>query len=135
MMQNSGIVRGLYEAFARGDVPSVMAGLDPTLVWNEAEGNPYADKNPYLGPNAVLEGLFMRLAAEWDDFAATPEAILDAAGDVVLVMGRYRGRFRATGLSQDAQFAHIWWLKGGKIVRFQQYTDTAQAVRVTGYTG
>jgi hypothetical protein len=29
-------------------------------------GRPYADKNPYVGPNAVLEGLFARLAGEWD---------------------------------------------------------------------
>ena len=26
----------------------------------------------------------------------------------------------------DAQFAHVYTLSGGKIVRFQQYTDTAQ---------
>jgi ketosteroid isomerase-like protein len=32
----------------------------------------------------------------------------------------------------DAQFAHVWWLEGGKITRFQQYADTAQVLGTTG---
>jgi ketosteroid isomerase-like protein len=32
----------------------------------------------------------------------------------------------------DAQFAHVWWLEGGKITRFQQYADSAQVLGATG---
>lgn len=39
-----------------------------------------------------------------------------------------RNPHEAEGKDLDAQFAHIWWLEGGKITRFQQYTDTAQAI-------
>jgi ketosteroid isomerase-like protein len=28
-----------------------------------------------------------------------------------------------------SRFAHVWRLRGGKIVKFQQYTDTLQATK------
>jgi uncharacterized protein len=118
----------MYDAFARGDVGGVLSGMDPQIVWNEAEGFPYADGNPYVGPNAIVQGVFMRLATEWDGFAATPSELLDAGGAVV-ALGRYTGVYKRTGAKLDAQFAHVWRLSDGKAVRFQQYTDTAQAAR------
>ena len=57
--QNADLMKSLYAAFGRGDVPTVLGAMDPAIVWNEAEGFPYADKNPYVGPQAVLEGVFM----------------------------------------------------------------------------
>ena len=47
-------------------------------------------------------------------------------GDKVAVEGRYRGTMKASGIAVDAQFVHIWRFRQGKIVRFQQYTDTQQ---------
>ena len=124
---NVNIIRSLYDAFARGDGPAAMACMDPGIVWNEAESFPYADRNPYVGPAAVAEGVFMRLATEWENFQAIPSEILDA-GDTVVALGRYKAIHKQTGLKLDAQFAHVWRLREGKITRFQQYTDTAQAV-------
>lgn len=42
------------------------------------------------------------------------------------VEGRYRGRYRKTGKKFDAQFCHVWTMRGEVLTRFQQYTDTAQ---------
>ena len=128
MATNAEIVKNLYAAFARGDAPAVLGAMDAGIVWNEAESFPYADRNPYVGPGAVAEGIFVRLATEWDQFQALPGEVLDA-GETVVVLGRYKGTFKATGKAVDAQFAHVWRLKGGRITGFQQYTDTAQANR------
>ena len=76
--QNVDLMKSLYEAFGRGDVPTVLGAMDPAIVWNEAEGFPYADKNPYVGPQAVLEGVFARLGGEWDGFAVALEEVHDA---------------------------------------------------------
>lgn len=35
-MSNADVVRGLYEAFGRGDVPSVLGLLAPDVDWREA---------------------------------------------------------------------------------------------------
>ena len=37
MADNAQFVQGLYEAFAKGDVPTVLAAMDPGIEWNEAE--------------------------------------------------------------------------------------------------
>lgn len=124
-MSNLDTVKGLYTSFANGDIPAVLGALDAEAEWNEADNFPYADGNPYIGPDAVLNGVFMRLGGEWDGFAAVPAEFIDG-GDRVVVLGRYGGRYKASGRAVDAQFAHVWWLADGKVTRFQQYTDTAQ---------
>ncbi|HEV3333510.1 MAG TPA: nuclear transport factor 2 family protein [Bryobacteraceae bacterium] len=123
--------RSMYEAFARGDVPAVLALLDTQIEWNEAENFIYADKSPYIGPQAVLEGVIMRLGGEWNGFSAVPEEIL-GSGDTAIAFGRYRGTYKATGNRINAQFAHVFKFRDGKIVTFQQYTDTAQVRDAVG---
>jgi len=87
--ENVQLIRGVYEAFGRGDIPAVLAQMDQSIEWNEAENFIYADRNPYVGPQAVLEGVFTRLGAEWEGFTVTPEELLDA-GDRVVALGTYK---------------------------------------------
>lgn len=129
--ENAALIQSVYAAFARGDVDAVLAAMSPEIVWNEAENHPYADGNPYVGPGAVAEGIFARLGGEWDGFAVSVEEIL-AAEDLVVVLGRYHGSYKATGTTQNAQLVHAWRVLDGKVVSFQQYADTLQIVRVMG---
>ena len=124
-MSGSETIRGVYEAFGRGDVQGVLSLFDPAIEWREADNFMYADRNPYIGPTAVAEGIFMRCVTDIEGFAVVPQRYTDG-GDRVAVEGRYRGTFKATGAPVDAQFVHVWDLRGGKVVGFQQYTDTKQ---------
>jgi ketosteroid isomerase-like protein len=129
--ENLALIKAIYQAFASGDIPGVVARMAPEMEWREAENFPYADGNPYRGPDAILGGVFARLASEWDGFAALPEQFLDA-GDRIVVLGRYRGTFKATGRGIDAEMAHIWQVENGKAVRFRQLVDTLHVARATG---
>ena len=120
-MSNLDGVRAVYDAFATGDIAGVLGFLSADIEWTEAEGFPYA--GTYKGPNAVLEGVFMKLGGEWDGYAAVPDEFIDA-GDTVVVLGTYSGKYKTTGKSFQAKFAHVWSLRSGKAVRFLQYTDT-----------
>ena len=122
---NQSVVEGLYRAFAAGDGDTISSLLSPDLVWIEAENGPYADRNPYNGPGAVFEGIFGRIGAAFTGFAATPQSFLPS-GDKVVVMGRYTGTNNATSKALDAQFVHVFTVSDGRIVAFQQYTDTQQ---------
>jgi uncharacterized protein len=130
-MSSGTFIRNVYDAFARGDAASVLGALDASVRWTEADNFPYADRNPYIGPQQVGEGVFGRLMSEWDGFTIHIESIVDG-GDTVVALGRYRATHKASGQPIDAQFAHAWTVRDGKIVRFQQYTDTLQFARVTG---
>jgi hypothetical protein len=131
MQANLDLVRGLYAAFAAGDVPAFLARLDSKIQWNEAEGFPYADGNPYVGPDAIVNGVFARLPQDFDAFRVEVGEIV-GGGDVVTMFGRYQGRGKASGRPLDVQVAHTWWLRGGKVVRFQQMVDTAGVARALG---
>jgi ketosteroid isomerase-like protein len=123
--ENVQIIRGIYDAFGRGDVPAVLEQMDQSIEWILAENSIYADLNPYVGPQAVAEGLFARLGSEWEGYTVTPEEFLDA-GDRIVVLGTYSGTYKATGRDVRAQFAHVWGLREGRVVSYQQYTDTKQ---------
>lgn len=122
-------VKAAYAAFGRND-PSVLFGaMDAAITWNEAEGNPLADRNPYIGAQAIGEGVFGRLLAAIDNFSVTPGTFIDG-GDHVVVLGRYGGTMKAGGATLDAAFCHVFRFQGDKLVTFQQYTDTAQWARL-----
>lgn len=129
--ENVALIRGIYDGFAAGDVAAVLGAMSPDIVWNEAENFPYADGNPYVGPQAVAEGVFSRCIGEWDGFGVDVEEILDA-GDTIVALGRYSGSCKATGRSMNPQLAHVWRIADGKAIGFQQYVDTLQVARATG---
>ncbi|MBV9768288.1 MAG: nuclear transport factor 2 family protein [Bryobacterales bacterium] len=131
MGPNGKTVEALYAAFGRGDIPFVIGLLDPQIMWNEADNFLYADRNPYIGVDAVLTGVFARLAGEWDGFSAIPQEIVDG-GETVVSLGHYGGVYKGTGVKVNAQYVHVFKFRGGKIANFQQYTDTAQFRDVTG---
>ena len=116
---------------SRPGTPSVLGAMSPDMVWNEADNFPLADRNPYVGHDAIVQGVFVRLAEQWDGFAAEVDELLDA-GDTVVALGHYVGTCRATGKPIRAQLVHVWRLEDGKAKTFQQYTDTLQVARATG---
>lgn len=128
---NVDLIRAIYDAFAAGDVPGVLGRMDPAIEWNEAENFPYADRSPYVGPEAVAQGVFVRCATEWDGFAVQVDQIVDA-GDTIVAFGRYLGTYKATGKAQHTQMAHVWRVADGRATWFQQYADTLAVARVTG---
>jgi len=123
-MGNVDIVRGAYESFAAGDVPAVMAALDEEVEWTEAAGFAYA--GTYVGPQAVLDGVIMRLATEWDGVSVTPDELV-GDGDTVVSIGWYGGPFRETGKQVHARFAHVSTFADERIVRFEQIVDSVKA--------
>jgi ketosteroid isomerase-like protein len=122
-------IKAAYAAFGKND-PSVLFGaMDPAIEWNEAEGNPLARSNPYVGPQKIGEGVFGPLLAAFDNFSAVPTTFIDGV-DHVVVLGRYGGTLKSGGGKLDSPFCHVYRFRGGKIVSFQQYTDTAQWARL-----
>ncbi|WP_343485910.1 nuclear transport factor 2 family protein [Allomuricauda sp. d1] len=129
--ENKGIVNAMYQSFAKGDIPAVLEKLDARVVWNEAEGNPYADHNPYVGPDAVLNGVFARLGNDHEYFKLAKIKLHDVDDDKVLATLRYNAKRKDNGAMVDAQAAHLWTIKNGKAVAFQQYADTKQLHETT----
>jgi len=130
-MNNTEIVRSLYEAFGEGDVETAFGLMAPDIEWREAENQPSAEGNPYVGPKEIGEGVFGLFMAAFEGFQVAPETFV-AEGDHVVALGRYTGTHRASDTPLDAAFAHVWTVRDGTLVAFQQHTDTAQMSRLMG---
>lgn len=121
MGANLDLIRATYQGSSAQNGQNLLAALAPDATWTEAEGFPYA--GTYTGPEAILAGVFHRLATEWTDYKAEAHTFLED-GDRVAVFGVYSGTYNATGKAMRADFAHLYHLKNGKIASMVQYVDT-----------
>ena len=130
MADNVALVEQAYEAFGRGDVETVLGLFSENIEWSEAENSPFWPGRAFHGPQEVVQEVFARLGAETTDFRISTSRIL-GCGETVLVEGRYSGTWNANGTSFDLQMAHVWDFENGKVVGWQQYTDTLGWARAT----
>jgi ketosteroid isomerase-like protein len=123
MATNKEIVEGVYASFATGDVPAVLGAMADNITWAEADGFPLA--GTYVGPQAVLEGVFMRLGEIGDGFAAVPQQLI-AEGDTVVALGNYSWKHKSSGAPATVKMVHVWTVADGKLATFQQHVDTVR---------
>jgi len=123
------IVAAHYAASDRLDIAGMMADVAPDVRWTEMDGFPC--RGTHVGPAQVVENVFKVLGTEWDGYRFTLETLIDG-GERIVGVGTYTGTFKATGKAMRARVAHVWQVAGGRIVGFEQFTDTlrvAEAMR------
>ncbi len=122
MGANLDLIRATYEGSSEENGRNLLAALAPDAEWTEAEGFPCA--GTYVGPAAIIAGVFQRLGTEWVDYRATVHSFMED-GDRVTAFGVYSGTYKATGKAMRAEFVHLYEVRDGKIARMRQYVDTA----------
>ncbi|GAA1408196.1 nuclear transport factor 2 family protein [Kitasatospora putterlickiae] len=116
------VVRRQYLASARGDLGALRATLADDVEWTEMAGFPLA--GTYRTPKGVTGGVMERLAAEWEEWTVHDDRYV-VAGEDVVVLGRYTAVHKVTGRPLAVRLVHHFTVRGGRIVRFEQFTDTA----------
>ena len=94
--ENVELMRTMYEAFGEGDMQTVLGRMDEGIEWHESENFLYADRSPYIGPQAVLGGVFMRLGEDWEGLEGGQDQV-SCSADRVVVLGSYNAKARAPG--------------------------------------
>jgi ketosteroid isomerase-like protein len=120
-MSAADVIRTHYESATQGDLDGMLAPLAPDASWTEAVGFPYA--GTYTGPGEVAEGVFARIAADWEGYRFELEELVDG-GTTVVGVGTYSGVFRATGRAMTARVAHVWHVRDDRVTRFEQIVDS-----------
>lgn len=116
------VVRRQYLASAAGDLEALRATMAPDVEWTEMAGFPLA--GTYRTPEGVTANVMERLGAEWDGWTAHDDRYVVDREDVV-VLARYTATHRTTGKPLAVRVAHHFVVRGGLIVRFEQFVDTA----------
>jgi len=92
--QSIEFVKGVYGAFARGDVPRRLGAFADDIEWYEAEGMPYGGL--HRGGEAVAQEVFGPIVEDVEGFAVVPEEFIGSGGTIAVVV-RYTGTGKATG--------------------------------------
>ena len=114
-MTNKAIIQGLYQSFASGDIQAVTAAFADDIEWTEADGFPLA--GTYIGPQSVVENVFMRLAEFSENWGVAINRYI-ADGDTVVADGKYTWNNKETGAPCEVRMAHVWTLAEGKAGTF-----------------
>jgi len=121
-MTNLEIIKGTYEGKTSEENGRNLAKyVAADIRWTEAKGFPYS--GTYIGLENITKNVFSRLGSEWIDYKFTPEDYVTSA-DKVVAYGRYSGIYKKTNKPFEARVAHVWKLKDGKIISFEQFVDS-----------
>ena len=118
------VVRGMYEAFERGDVQAVLNSMHPDVEWVESEALAMPTRGTHVGHQQILENVFDTVPRDWRQFTIVPQNFF-VDGNTVIVRGRVIAVAKATGRSMDAPYVHIFTLADGKLKRYTDHQDTA----------
>ena len=121
-MTNLEIIKSTYEGKTSEENGTNLAKyVAENISWTEAKGFPYA--GTYIGLENISKNVFSRLGSEWIDYKFTPGDYV-ASDDKVVAFGTYTGTYKITNKAFSARVAHIWKLKDGKIINFEQFVDS-----------
>ncbi|HEY7499141.1 MAG TPA: nuclear transport factor 2 family protein [Vicinamibacterales bacterium] len=122
--QNTKVVQDAYAAFLKQDLHALLALMDEQIVWKPVTGAgrhvPTAGERRGVG--AVAE--FFKIVAQVYQFSRFEPQQFIAQGDTVVTLGHYTAT-TSTGGSMDSDFVMIFTIRGGKIVQFQEFLDSA----------
>ena len=121
---NLDLVRTVYAHFAAGNIEAILAATDPAVEWISGGSR---EDFPTLGPRRGIAGAasFFKDVAEHDEFSSFEPKQMIAMGDVVVVLGHYGITAKATGKHFESDWVHVFTVRNGKGVKFQEFTDTA----------
>jgi len=121
--ENLRLVQEGYADFGRGDVASLLGKFAEDIEWviPGPKANPLA--GAYQGKSQVAE-FFKRLSDLTEISSFEPREFV-AQGDMVVALGRETGRVKSTGRTFVSEWAMAFIVRNGKVVRFQEYADTA----------
>jgi uncharacterized protein len=122
-------LRPLYEEWSKGNWSPRFDVYASDFEWG------WSEEFPGLGrPSRDLETKSQRLRewlSPWQDWRCQAEDYV-ATGEVVVVLCRYTGRGKESGVEVDSQGAHLWTMRSGKAIRLEVFSSRQKALAVAG---
>jgi ketosteroid isomerase-like protein len=133
--ENVEVVKVAYEAFARGGLDRYMEHFTDDVVYRTRRDDPSAaESGPIRGKDAMRAWL-----QDWidmfDGFRMEPVELIDAGEDTVVVVERFGGRAKLSGVETDQTIGDVVTIRNGKIARGHEYPTREQALEAAGAAG
>jgi uncharacterized protein len=122
-------LREVYEDWGQGDYSRAFFADDVVSAaygFVDIEGEQHGLENVLEAQRDWLRQWERPFSVEAEDFIP--------AGDAVVVLIRWHGKGRGSGVELSAEGAHVWELRDGEAVRWDVYRDRAKALADAGVT-
>lgn len=123
--ENIELVMRVYDTFLRGDMPALMDMFADDIEWqlDHSDAVPFAGLR--RGKEEVAE--FFQLVNENQHPLQFEPREFVAQEDKVVALGHYVWSVKPTDRTYESDFAEVFRIRDGKIVRFREYMDTQAA--------
>ena len=123
---NIATVQRLYAAFGRADIATIINGCTPDIAWHcNGRRSDFPTFGHFNGHSGVTG--FFKTVAETNAFSEFSPREFYSDGDKVFVLGHYALTVKKTGKSMASDWCHIFTFQDGKVAKFREFLDTAQA--------
>jgi ketosteroid isomerase-like protein len=124
MSQNNvQVIQQAYGNFRTGNIGALIDQMDDRVVWDIPSIANVRISGRREGRNRVLE-FFQYLGADQESVAFEPREFF-SQGDKVVTLGHYDWIVKGTSKRWGGDFVHVFTVRDGKVVHFQEYLDTA----------
>jgi uncharacterized protein len=128
MASNLETTRKAYELFQQGDIPGLVRDIvDDACVWispGPQDALPWAGH--FKGKREIAD-FFTRVAQNLTFSDFTPRQMIEQ-DDTVVVIGTSTVQAKRTGKTIKEDWVHVFKYSQGRMIFFQEYTDTAAGV-------
>jgi ketosteroid isomerase-like protein len=120
------------EAFNRGDFEAATALYDPQVeLIPESPLIGLGFDRVYRGRQEYIR-FSQRWVAEWGDFQIAPDELIDLGDHRVFVSGRIVGSGLSSGAPVETDWAVLWTISDGQVIRERSFLDRAEALEAAG---
>ena len=125
---NVDVVQGAWDAFGRGDMDAVLDAIAPAAETRIPETLPWG--GTYAGPEGFGD-FVAKLYESFEQFSATPDKVLGADDNHVIVVAKVKGRTKG-GATIENRAVWVYQLREGRIADAETFGDTAQVLQALG---
>jgi hypothetical protein len=134
MVERSSVeaLRPVYGEWGRGNWAPRFAVYADDMEWgwsDEFPGLAGVSPDPELRSSRLREWL-----SPWDDWRCEAEEFV-TKGEFVVVLVRYTGQGKGSGVTVDTKGAHLWRMRDGRAVRLEVFSSRSKALAAAGLPG
>jgi 2-(1,2-epoxy-1,2-dihydrophenyl)acetyl-CoA isomerase len=129
---NVELARRAWEAFSRRDFDTQLEYIHPDLEWRPAQGPGGPEGSVYHGREAYARWLYDEVVPVWESFRGEDLVIRELEDGRILILGKIRGKGRASGVEVSAPFGQIAEIRDGMVIRLTGYMDHESALAAAG---
>jgi ketosteroid isomerase-like protein len=126
------LVQRGFEAFNRGDWDAALEHVDEDVVWGAYLAS--MDGERVIVGHEALRRTWQAQREDLggEDFKVEAQDVRDLGAGSLLVKLRVTGRGSASGVPVEVEYVQLWTIRGGRVVRLDNYPTESEALEAAG---